>query len=185
MSFQRIFVSCALIVFATATFAAASPASAQTQKSVNIPPVERARIHAVLSPYDYYPAHLPAGLIFIDWKQAQLTPMVCGTNVNMEFAGSGQGRIIWSSSRSCTSNGRIACSSSGYPGYGFDMDIGEQTAVINSRRVYFSLGNHGSNAWACIPLRLNGADMAVVGIWESNFMTPRDAMQLVAYARPF
>jgi hypothetical protein len=46
------------------------------------------------------------------------------------------------------------------------------------------MGNHGSNAWACIPVRVAGsADMAVVGIWESNFMTPVQAMNLVAKAR--
>lgn len=158
----------------------ASSASAQP---LTIPVAERARIHAVLSPYDYYPAHLPAGLIFASWNKTRLSPTACGTDVNIEFAGSG--RLTWSSSRSCISNGRIACSSSGYPGYGFFMAVGEQTAMINSRRVHFSVGNHGSNAWACIPLRVNGsADMAVVGIWESNFMTPHDAMQLVAYARP-
>ena len=51
--------------------------------------------------------------------------------------------------------------------------------------LFFSQGNHGSNAWACVPLKVGGfADWAVVGIWESNpAITPAQAMHLVAYAR--
>jgi hypothetical protein len=36
-----------------------------------------------------------------------------------------------------------------------------------------------------IPLTVHGSkDTAVVGIWESNFMTARQAMSLVAHAKP-
>ena len=57
--------------------------------------------------------------------------------------------------------------------------------VINHRRVFFSNGNEGANAWACIRLKVNGfADVAVVGLWENHFLTPRRAMEIVAHARP-
>ena len=156
----------------------AVPASAGT-----VPPIEHARIHAVLSPYDFFPASLPKGLIYINWKETALSVSVCGTNVTIEFAAAGYRQIEWSSSRDCDGQGRVRCSSTGYPGYAFGMGH-NKSAVINGRHVYFSLGNHGSNAWACIPLKVGGfADMAVVGIWESNFITPQQAMTLVAQAR--
>jgi hypothetical protein len=147
-----------------------------------IPSSERSRIHAVLSPYDFYPQSIPNGLIYTRWKRADLSPMACGTSVTIEFA-QGNRQIVWSSSRDCDSRARVLCSSTGYPGYGFDLGA-DKNAIINGRKVFFSMGNHGSNAWACIPVRVAGsADMAVVGIWESNFMTPVQAMNLVAKAR--
>lgn len=108
--------------------------------------------------------------------------MVCGQDITVSFAG--KDRVEWSSSRDCGDDGAPACHNDGYPGYMFGLDA-SQTAGINGRRVYFSPGNHGSNAWACIPVRVAGCrDMAVVGIWEDS-MTPRAAMNLVAYARPY
>lgn len=157
---------------------AAVPVSAGT-----LPPTEHARIHAVLSPYDFFPASLPKGLIYINWKETALPVSVCGSNVTIEFAAAGYRQIEWSSSRDCDGQGSIRCNPTGYPGYAFGMGH-DKSALINSRRVFFSQGNHGSNAWACIPLKVGGfADMAVVGIWKSNFITPRQAMTLVAQAR--
>jgi hypothetical protein len=148
-----------------------------------VPPVEKARIHAILSPYDFYPASLPKGLIYISFKQTALTPSVCGINVTIQFAAAGDREIDWSSSRDCDGQGRVNCNATGYPGYAFGMTFNRKTAVINHRRVWFSMGNHGSNAWMCIPLRVSGyTDWAAVGIWESNFISPAQAMRLVAYA---
>jgi len=174
----------ATLVVAAACLAAVDVVHAATRTSTGaLPPVEHARIHAVLAPYDFFPASLPKGLIYISWKETSLDPTVCGTNATIEFAAAGDRQINWSSSRDCDGQGRVRCSTTGYPGYVFGMGY-SQTAVINGRRVYFSPGNHGSNAWACIPLTVGGAaDVAVVGIWESNFITPRQAMNLVAYAR--
>ena len=76
------------------------------------------------------------------------------------------------------------CHPDGYPGYAFGLPANRR-AMINGRRVFYSEGNEGSNAWACIPVRVNGfADVAVVGIWENHFLTPRRAMMFVARARP-
>jgi hypothetical protein len=147
------------------------------------------RVHAVMSPYDYFPVGvIPAGTILdgqakLDEHPSSL-PLVCGPVFTANFAAPGGKRLAWSTSRDCSSGGVTACHEDGYPGYGFGMAADRQ-AVINGRRVFYSTGNHGSNAWACIPLRVNGfADVAVVGMWESNFLTPRRAMILVAHARP-
>ena len=147
------------------------------------------RVHAVMSPYDYFPVGvIPAGTILdgqakLDEHPSSL-PLVCGPVFTANFAAPGGKRMSWSTSRDCSSGGVTACHEDGYPGYGFGMTADRQ-AVINGRRVFYSTGNHGSNAWACIPLRVNGfADVAVVGMWESNFLTPRRAMILVAHARP-
>jgi len=150
-----------------------------------VPPGVHARIHALAAPYDYLPAKLPAGLIYINWKSSHPSalPTVCGDAVSVTFAAAGGKQVQWSASRDCDSQGRVACFNNGYPGYSFGMLV-DQRATINGRLVFFSGGNHGSNAWACIPAKTGGFnDMAVVGIWESNFITPRAAMQVVAYAR--
>jgi len=155
----------------------------QTASAGPVPRNAEARIHAVLAPYDFYPSKLPRGLIFINWTQTPLSPSVCGTSVTIQFAAAGGRQIHWSSSRDCDKQGRVRCSPDGYPGYGFGLSY-DSRATINGRRVFFSGGNHGSNAWACIPIKVAGtADWAVVGIWESNFITPRQAMNLVAYAK--
>lgn len=162
----------------TVLLASCSAASAGT-----IPRVEKARIHAVLHPYDFFPASLPKGLIYIGFEQTSLSPAVCGRMVTIQFAGAGVGELYWSSSRACDRQGRVACTGTGYPGYGFGIGYTIR-ATINHRTVWFSPGNHGSNAWTCIPLRVGGfRDWAAVGIWESNFITPRQAMSLVAHAR--
>ena len=133
------------------------------------------------NPYAFYPSSLPPGLHFSSSKTAQLTPKACGLDLEITYAGDGK-HLEWSSSRDCGATGATRCYDDGYPGYDFAMDA-TQTARINGRRVYFSVGNHGSNAWACIRVTVGGVkDMAVVGIWESNFMTPQQAMRLVAYA---
>lgn len=171
-----------LLVVLTAALTLAAGAGAASERTV--PPTEKARIHAVLSPYDFYPASLPRGVIYISWEQKSLDPVVCGRNVTIQFAAAGGKEIDWSSSRDCDSAGKVRCSANGYPGYGFGIGFGAKRATINHRRVFFSAGNHGSDAWACIPLRVGGlADWAVVGIWESNFITPQQAMRLVAFAR--
>ncbi len=152
-------------------------------QAASVPQTERVRMHALTGPYDFYPASLPPGLKYLKWKRTALSPMACGTNLSIVFTNGGK-EIDWSSSRDCNADANVACRADGYPGYGFIMSA-TYSAKINGRRVYFSSGNHGSNAWACVPLRVGGyADMAVVGIWE-NFMKPRDAMNLVAYAQPF
>lgn len=155
-----------------------------TNAGTPIPASEKLKMNAVIGPFGFYPSSLPSGLIFTTWKTTQLTPMACGLNLFIAFAGDGH-RLEWSSSRDCGKTASPACYDDGYPGYDFEMDA-SQSVRINSRRVYFSPGNHGSNAWACIPLTIGGfKDMAVVGIWESNFMTAQQAMNLVAHARPF
>ena len=152
-------------------------------RAASVPQTERVRMHALAGPYDFYPASLPSGLIYLKWKRTVLSPMACGKNLSIVFKSAGR-EIDWSSSRDCNADANVACHADGYPGYGFIMNATD-SAKINGRRVYFSSGNHGSNAWACIPLRVGGyTDMAVVGIWE-NFMNPRDAMNLVAHAQPF
>jgi len=109
---------CALLLTVTCTFALVA---SSTAASTTLPPAERAKIHAILAPFDYYPATLPSGTIFIKWTDNQLTPMACGTNVAIEFAGNGQ--IEWSSSRSCGSDGSVRCDPTGYPGYGLDWTL--------------------------------------------------------------
>lgn len=59
-------------------------AAASTRR---IPRVEQSRMHALLAPYDFYPANLPAGLIYINWRSNQLSPMACGKNLAITFAG--------------------------------------------------------------------------------------------------
>lgn len=74
------------------------------------------------------------------------------------------------------------CHRDGYPGYAFGLPV-DRTATINGRRVFFSSGNEGDNVWACIPIKVNGFDdVAVAGMWENHFLTPRRAMQVVAHA---
>lgn len=150
-----------------------------------VPPGTHARIHALTAPYDYLPAKVPAGLIYVNWKSSHPSalPTVCGDTLSVTFAAAGGKQIQWSASRDCDGRGRVGCFNNGYPGYGFGMPV-DQRATINGRLVFFSQGNHGSNAWTCIPTKTGGVnDMAVAGIWESGFITPRAAMQLVASAR--
>ena len=93
-------------------------------------------------------------------------------------------QIVWTSSRACDTQGRIGPSATGYPGYGYGMTV-NRSGVIAGRVVYFSQGNHGSSAWTCVPVEIaNEVDYVAVGIWESNGITPQQAMQLVAYAVP-
>jgi hypothetical protein len=163
-----------LLIAFSAPATAANPVSASAKLKMN----------AMIGRYGFYPSSIPSGLLFISWKTTQLTPMACGLNLDITFAGDGK-HLDWSSSRDCGETPSPACYNIGYPGYDFAM-AASQTARINGRQVYFSPGNHGSNAWACIPLTVGGfKDMAVVGIWESNFMTPQQAMNLVGNARPF
>lgn len=169
-------VIAAISVFSTGTLLA---------RSATVPAPVHARIHAVMSPYDYLPASLPRSVRYINWIYDQPAgfPQACGQVLAVVFAAAGGKRIEWSSSRDCASNGQVNCFTDGYPNYGFGLPVTRQT-VINGRRVFFSQGNHGSNAWACIGLRTSGfADMAVAGLWESGFLTPRQAMSLVAFAR--
>jgi len=150
-----------------------------------LPPAQKARIHALLAPYDFYPARLPNGLIFINFKETHPGPSVCGPAVTIRFAAAGGKEIDWASSRDCNGAGKVSCNPTGYPGRGggFGIGYGSRRATINHRRVFFSAGNHGSNAWACIPLKVGGyRDWAVVGIWESNFISRKQAMRLVAFA---
>jgi class 3 adenylate cyclase len=146
------------------------------------------RFHAVMSPYDYLPAgEVVPGMVLdgaakIDEEPSSL-PRVCGPLFTAGFVAPGDKRIVWSTSRDCNSHGVTACHPDGYPGYAFGLPA-DRRAVINGRRVFYSSGNDGSNAWACIPVKVNGfADVAVAGMWESNFMTPRRAMLIVANAR--
>ena len=149
-----------------------------------VPVAELTRIKVLLAPYAYLPMSLPPRYIYIDWKHGDLTPTVAGQLLTIDFAAPGGGQIIWSSSRVCDSQGKIGPSASGYPGYGYGM-VASRSAVIEGRRVYFSQGNHGSNAWTCARLRtVNGRDYVAVGIWESNDITPIQAMRLVAQAVP-
>jgi hypothetical protein len=148
-----------------------------------VPRIERVRIQALLAPYDYLPARLPSGLIYIRWSERELSPSVCGSALIVTFAGPSGNRVEWSASRACDNQGRVRCSASGYPGYSFGMRV-DHRATINGRRVFFSQGNHGSTAWTCFPTKTGGfSDAVAIGIWESNFLTPRAAMQLVAGAR--
>jgi hypothetical protein len=150
-----------------------------------VPAAERERMRALLpDEYAYVPASLPAGFIYIDWKHAELTPHLAGQLLTIDFASPGAGQIVWTSSRACDTKGRVRPSATGYPGYGYGM-ITDRSAVINGRVVYFSTGNHGSNAWTSIPVETaDGTDYVAVGVWESNCLTPEQAMQLVAYAVP-
>ena len=149
-----------------------------------VPAVERQRMQALIAPYAYVPASLPRGFVYIDWKHADLTPSVAGQLLTIDFALPGGGQIVWTSSRACDTQGRIGPSATGYPGYGYGMTV-NRSGVIAGRVVYFSQGNHGSNAWTCVPIETAwGVDYVAVGIWESNGITPQQAMQLVAYAIP-
>ncbi len=147
-----------------------------------VPRMPKAQIHALISPYDFYPARISGGLIYIKWADKGLSPSVCGELADITFAAAGGKQLIWSSSRACDGQGRVGCSARGYPGYADNLG-NTQRATINHRRIYFSQGNHGSNAWTCIPLGKVGGfnDFAAVGIWE-NYLTPLQAMQLVATA---
>ncbi len=152
-------------------------------------PSLRQRIHAVLSPYDFFPAApAPAGMILdgranLDESPSSL-PRVCGAVFTASYAAPGGRRMVWSTSRDCNSGGVTACHQDGYPGYSFGLPADRQ-AIINHRRVFFSNGNEGANAWACIRLKVNGfADVAVAGLWQNHFLTPRQAMMIVAHARP-
>jgi len=173
-----------LIIIASLALMLASP-TAHAAAGGPVPSNERTRMRVLLSPYAYVPASLPPSYIFIDWKHSYLDPSVCGQMLTVEFAAPGGDRQInWTSSRACTTTGRVACSATGYRGYAYGM-FADRKATINGRRVYFSQGNHGSNAWTCLPLRTSyGLDYVEIGIWESNFITPTQAMQLVARARP-
>jgi hypothetical protein len=149
-----------------------------------VPGSAKLKMNATIGRYGFYPSSIPSDVVFTSWNTTRLKPKACGLSLEITFAGS-DGQLDWSSSRDCGETGATRCYNNGYPGYDFEMDA-SQTARINGRRVFFSPGNHGSNAWACIPLTRGGfQDMAVVGIWESNFMTPQQAMNLVAHARPF
>ena len=130
------------------------------------------------------PTSMPAYLKLQESKIMPLEPARCGNMLYRYYEGNGE-RLEWTSSLDCDQHGTVKCFESGYPGYDFVLLTPEQHAIINGRRVFFSTGNHGSNAWACIPQVVHGKPtMAVVGIWESNFLTPDQAMRLVAGARP-
>ncbi len=151
-------------------------------------PSVRQRVHAVMSPYDFFPvAALPAGAVLdgqanLDETPADL-PRVCGPLFTAAYAAPGGKKLVWSTSRDCNSGGVTACHPDGYPGYAFGLPVDRQ-ATINNRRVFFSSGNEGDNVWACIRLKVNGFDdVAVAGMWENHFLTPTQAMEMVARAQ--
>jgi len=147
-----------------------------------VPATQQAKMDVLLSPYAYVPASLPDDFVYTDWKHTNLVPTLAGRLLTIEFAAPDVGRIIWTSSRACDPKGRIGPNATGYPGYGYGM-VADRSAVVAGRRVYFSPGNHGSNAWTCFPLETaGGTDCVAVGIWESNCLTPSQAMELVAHA---
>lgn len=105
-------------------------------RTASVPQTERVRMHALAGPYDFYPASLPPGLMYLKWKRTALSPMACGKNLSIVFT-SAEKEIDWSSSRDCNANANVACHADGYPGYGFIMSATD-SAKINGRRVYFS-----------------------------------------------
>jgi len=150
-------------------------------------PAFRRRVHAVMSPYDFFPiAPAPAGMVLNGTPNLQefpnSLPRVCGPLFTASYAAPGGKQLVWSTSRDCDSGGFTRCHTDGYPGYAFGLPA-DRRAVINHRRVFFSSGNEGDNVWACIPIKVNGfSDVAVAGMWENHFLTPRRAMELVAHA---
>lgn len=150
-------------------------------------PAFRARVHAVMSPYDFFPSWpAPAGMVVNGAPNLQQfpnsLPRVCGPLFTGSYAAPGGKQLVWSTSRDCDSGGVTTCHRDGYPGYAFGLPV-DRTATINGRRVFFSSGNDGDNVWACIPIKVNGFDdIAVAGMWENHFLTPRRAMEIVANA---
>lgn len=174
-----------------ATPTASAPASAPVVKSTPsgaenlVPAAEQTRMKTLLSPYAYLPTSLPRGYIYIDWKYSSLSPSVAGQLLTINFAASGgDQQIIWTSSRACDSNGNIGPNATGWLGYGYGMTVNE-SASIGGHLVYFSQGNHGSRAWTGFAIGTSAQpDYVAVGIWESNFISPAEAMQIVARTRP-
>ncbi len=152
-------------------------------------PSFRRRVHAVMSPYDFFPiTQVPAGMVLNGTPSLQQSPSslprVCGPLFTASYAAPGGKQLVWSTSRDCNSSGVTKCHTDGYPGYAFGLPV-DRHAVINGRRVFFSSGNDGDNVWACIRIKVNGFDdVAVAGMWENHFLTPRRAMEIVARARP-
>jgi hypothetical protein len=110
-------------------------------------------------------------------------PAMAGELLTIGFAARRARQIIWTSSRGCDPNGVVGPNDSGYPGYGYGM-IADRNALIAGRRIYFSQGTQSSNAWTYIRIKTpRGADFVAVGIRESNCMSPKQAMRLVAHAR--
>jgi hypothetical protein len=151
-------------------------------------PQFRRRVHAVMSPYDFFPLFaVPAGMVLdgtphLDEFPSSL-PRVCGPLFTASYAAPGGKQLVWSTSRDCDSGGVTKCHTDGYPGYAFGLPA-DRRAVINGRQVFFSSGNDGDNVWACIPIKVHGFnDVAVAGMWENHFLTPRRAMEVVAHAR--
>lgn len=162
------------------TAAAAEAAAASVPV---VPPDERTRIRVFLAPSAYLPASLPRGFIYIDWKHSNLETVALGDLLTVDFAAPGGRQIIWTSSRA-NYNGQLHGAAKGYPGYGFFMTP-DRSAVINGRQVYYSGGNRGANAWTSFPIQTAyGVDYVAVGIWESQCLTPAQALRLVAYAVP-
>jgi len=165
----------------TITVTVTATPSPATGSTAFVPEAEQNRMRVLLSPYAYLPASLPHRFVYIDWKHSQLFPTVAGELLTVEFAAPGDAQIVWSSSRACDSNGRIGPSATGYPGYGYEMSA-DRAATIAGNRVYFSQGNHGSNAWTTFRLHTSwGTDYVAVGVWESNCITPAEAMRLIAH----
>src|SRR5271163_4765113 len=94
----------------------AAPANAENP----VPASEKLKLNAAIGPYGFYPTSLPSGLRFMSWKTTQLTPMACGLNLDISFAGDGK-HLDWSSSRDCGETASPNCYKDGYPGYGFGM----------------------------------------------------------------
>ncbi len=151
-------------------------------------PSLRRRVHAVMSPFDFFPiAQVPAGMVLNGTPSLQQfpssLPRVCGPLFTASYAAPGGKQLVWSTSRDCDSGGETRCHTDGYPGYAFGLPV-DRHAVINGRQVFFSSGNDGDNVWACIRIKVNGFDdVAVAGMWENHFLTPRRAMEIVAHAR--
>ena len=147
----------------------------------SVPTAERTRIQTLLSPYAFVPARLPKGFVYVDWKHTSLDPVLAGQLLTVDFGAHG-GQIVWTSSRACDSSGHIGPNATGWPGYAYGLTV-DRSSIVAGTRVYFSEGNQGSNAWAYLPLKTSwGPDWVAVGIWESNCITPDQAMQLVASA---
>src|SRR5581483_8513487 len=81
-------------------------------------PQFRRRVHAVMSPYDFFPiAAAPAGMVLdgtphLDEFPSSL-PRVCGPLFTASYAAPGGKQLVWSTSRDCDSGGVTKCHTDG------------------------------------------------------------------------
>jgi hypothetical protein len=158
-----------LIALTVVALVAVVLASAGNAGSQPVPVGVQHKIAALSASPAYVPTWMPAGFIFIGWKQA--APPNNGTSNGSTVVGQGftitfarAGRIVLWSMRPGAYNDCVP------------RPIFDTRTAIRGRAVYYANGNHGDSAYICI-------GKVEFTTWGDHLFSPSTSMRIAGSAR--